>query len=29
MGNAVKYLKSKFPQADGKLISKIIKKYII
>ena len=29
MGNAVKYLKSKFPQADGKLISKIVKEYII
>lgn len=25
MGNAIKYLKSKFPQADGKLISEIIK----
>ena len=25
MGNAIKYLKSKFPQADGKLISGIIK----
>lgn len=29
MGNAIKHLKSKFPQADGKLISEIIKKYII
>ena len=25
MGNAIKYLKSKFPQADGKLISTIVK----
>ena len=25
MGNAIKYLKSKFPQADGKLISEIVK----
>lgn len=25
MGNAIKHLKSKFPQADGKLISEIIK----
>lgn len=29
MGNAIKYLKSKFPQADGKMISNIVKKYII
>lgn len=29
MGNAIKYLKSKFPQADGKMISEIVKKYII
>ena len=29
MGNAIKYLKSKFPQADGKVISNIVKKYII
>lgn len=28
MGNAIKYLKFKFPQADGKLISNIVKKYI-
>lgn len=28
MGNAIKYLKSKFPQADGKIISNIVKKYI-
>ena len=25
MGNAIKHLKSKFPQADGKLISEIVK----
>lgn len=29
MGNAIKYLKSKFPQADGKMISDIVKKYIV
>ncbi len=29
MGNAIKHLKSKFPQADGKLISTIIKEYCI
>ena len=29
MGNAIKHLKSKFPQADGKLISSIVKKYVI
>lgn len=29
MGNAIKFLKSKFPQADGKIISNIVKKYII
>lgn len=28
MGNAIKYIKSKFPQADGKLISQLVKKYI-
>lgn len=28
MGNAIKFLKSKFPTADGKLISEIVKKYI-
>ncbi len=28
MGNAIKYLKSIFPQADGKLISNIVKKYV-
>ena len=29
MGNAIKYLKSKFPQADGKMISDIVKTYVI
>ena len=29
MGNAIKHLKSKFPQADGKLISSIVKEYCI
>ena len=29
MGNVIKHLKSKFPQADGKLISSIVKKYVI
>lgn len=29
MGNAIKYLKSKFPQADGKMISDIVKRYIV
>ena len=29
MGNAIKHLKSKFPQADGKLISNIVKEYCI
>ena len=29
MGNTIKYLKSKFPQADGKMISDIVKTYII
>ena len=28
MGRAIKYLKSKFPTADGKLISEIVKKYL-
>ena len=28
MGNAIKYLKSKFPQADGKMISNIVKEYV-
>lgn len=29
MGNAIKYLKSKFPQADGRVISNIVKEYVI
>jgi uncharacterized protein YqeY len=29
MGNAIKFLKSEFPQADGKMISEIVKKYIV
>lgn len=29
MGSAIKHLKSKFPQADGKVISNIVKEYII
>lgn len=29
MGSAIKYLKSKFPQADGRMISDIVKKYVI
>ena len=29
MGNAIKYLKSKFPQTDGKVISDIVKKYVV
>lgn len=29
MGTVIKYLKSKFPTADGKIISEIVKKYII
>lgn len=29
MGNAIKFLKAKFPTADGKLISEIVKKYIV
>ena len=28
MGSAIKHLKSKFPQADGKMISDIVKEYI-
>ena len=27
MGNAIKYLKEKFPQADGKLVSEIVRGY--
>lgn len=29
MGGVIKYLKSKFPQADSKVISNIVKKYIV
>ena len=29
MGNVIKYLKSRFPQADGKIISNIVKEYIV
>lgn len=29
MGSTIKYLKSKFPTADGKMISEIVKKYIV
>ena len=29
MGTVIKYLKSKFPTADGKMISDIVKKYVI
>ena len=29
MGNVIKYIKSRFPQADGKLISTIVKEYCI
>lgn len=29
MGNAIKYLKSKFPQADGKMIANIVKEFVI
>lgn len=29
MGNAIKYLKSKFPQAEGKMISDIVKNFIV
>lgn len=29
MGIVIKYLKSKFPTADGKMVSEIVKKYII
>lgn len=29
MGNVIKYVKSKFQTADGKMISEIIKKYIV
>ena len=29
MGTTIKYIKSKFPTADGKIISEIVKKYIV
>lgn len=29
VGGAIKHLKARFPQADGKMISEIIKKYIV
>ena len=29
MGNTIKYLKSKFPTADGKTISEVVKKYLV
>jgi len=29
MGNAIKYLKNTFPTADGKLISAIVKEYVL
>lgn len=29
MGTVIKYLKSKFPTADGKMISEIVKKYVV
>ena len=29
MGTVIKYLKSKFPTADGKIISEIVKSYIV
>lgn len=29
MGSAIKHLKSKFPQADGKMISNIVKEYLV
>ena len=29
MGTAIKHLKSKFPQADGKIISNIVKEYVV
>ena len=29
MGKAIKYLKSKFPTADGKMISDVVKTYIV
>ena len=29
IGNVIKHLKSKFPTADGKMISEIVKKYVV
>lgn len=29
MGTAIKYLKSEFPQADGRIISDIVKEYVV
>ena len=29
MGNAIKFLKISFPQADGKMISNIVKEYVV
>ena len=29
MGSTIKHLKSKFPQADGKVISNVVKEYVI
>lgn len=29
MGNAIKYLKAQFPTADGKLISEVVKQYLV
>lgn len=29
MGNAIKHLKFRFPQADGKMISEIVKKHLV
>lgn len=29
MGNAIKYIKSKLPQADGKMVSDVVKEYVI
>lgn len=29
MGGVIKHLKARFPQADGKMISEIVKKYIV
>lgn len=29
MGSAIKYIKAKFPQADGKIISEIVKEYLV